>query len=257
MPSILPPAGNDVQADSGSARDRAGRRAYIRIMYAILLAMLCSAADPAPAEGWVELFNGHNLDGWVARGGRAKYAVEDGCIVGRSAPNTPNSFLCTSKTFDNFILELEFKIDADLNSGVQVRSEFVEEGKTVESAGKTVKGRKSGGTVFGYQVEIDPDVKRNRLWTGGLYDESRRGWLKDLKDNDAARKAFKPGAWNRLRIECRGDTIKTWVNGVAAAELHDTTTPSGFIGLQVHGVKEKKEPLEVRFRNIRIQPLGR
>jgi hypothetical protein len=227
-------------------------------MHAILLAMLCTAADPAPAgDAWVDLFNGKNLDGWVRRGGEAKYTAEDGAIVGRAVPNTPNSFLCTTKSYHDFVLELDFKVDADLNSGVQVRSEYVEEGKTVESAGKKVKGRKPGGTVFGYQVEIDPDVKRDRMWTAGIYDESRRGWLKDLKDNEAARKAFKPGAWNHLKIECQGDSIKTWINGVAAAELHDNATPSGFIGLQVHGVGKKTEPLEVRFRNIRIKPQSR
>jgi hypothetical protein len=227
-------------------------------MLSLIFAAILPAADPAPADAWVPLFNGRDLDGWVRRGGQAKYAAEDGCIVGRPVPNTPNSFLCTTKDYRDFILELDFKIDTDLNSGVQVRSEYVEEGKTVESAGKKVKGRKPGGTVFGYQVEIDPLVdlanpKLGRLWTGGIYDEARRAWLKDLKDNDPARKAFRPGRWNHLRIECRGDMIKTWLNGVEAAELHDDATPTGFIGLQVHGVGKKTEPLEVRFRDLKIK----
>ncbi len=222
---------------------------------ALVFAMTVPAAEPAKADGEsIPLFNGKNLDGWVTHGGDAKYGVENGEIVGRSVPNTSNSFLCTTKDYRDFILELDFKADADLNSGVQVRSEFVEDGKTVKSAGKTIKGSR-GGKVFGYQVEIDPDVKRGRLWTGGIYDEGRRGWLKDLKDNEAARKAFKPGEWNHLRIECRGDMIKTWVNGVPAAELHDSATPTGFIGLQVHGVKDKKEPLEVRFREIKLKEI--
>jgi hypothetical protein len=109
--------------------------------------------------------------------------------------------------------------------------------------------------VFGYQVEIDPDVKRGRMWTGGIYDEGRRGWLKDLSKNEAARKAFKPGEWNKFRIECKGDSIKTWLNGVAAAEIKDSLTPKGFIGLQVHGVGKRTEPLEVRFRNLRLKEL--
>jgi len=225
------------------------------MLLAILFAATLPAANPAQtADGWVNLFNGTNLDGWVRRGGNAKYTAENGTIVGRSVPNTPNSFLCTTKAYRDFILELDFKADADLNSGVQVRSEFVPEGATVKSAGKTIKGGK-GGRVFGYQVEIDPDVKRGRLWTAGIYDEGRRGWLKDLKNNKAAREAFKPGTWNHLRIECKGDTIKTWINGVPAAELHDSATPSGFIGLQVHGVKDRKKPLEIRFRNIRLKEL--
>jgi hypothetical protein len=226
-------------------------------MIALAVAILLPTAEPtkADADGWIDLFNSKDLAGWVRRGGEAKYTAEDGMIVGRAVPNTPNSFLCTAKSYRDFILELDFKVDADLNSGVQVRSEYVEEGKSVQSAGKTVKGRKPGGTVFGYQIEIDPDVKRNRMWTAGIYDESRRGWLKDLKENEPARKSFKPGEWNHLRIECKGDTIKTWLNGVAAAEFHDNATPSGFIGLQVHGVGKKTDPLEVRFRNIRLKEL--
>jgi hypothetical protein len=106
--------------------------------------------------------------------------------------------------------------------------------------------------VHGYQVEIDPS---KRAWTGGIYDEGRRGWLFDLKNNEAARHAFKPEAWNTFRIECKGDLIKTWLNGVPAAELHDAVTPSGFIALQVHGVGKKTEPLKVRFRKIRIKEL--
>jgi len=224
-------------------------------MIPLIFAVVLPAADPVPAGGWVPLFNGRDLDGWVQRGGQAKYAAEDGCIVGRAVPNTPNSFLCTTKIYRDFILDLDFKIDADLNSGVQVRSEFVEEGQSVESAGKTIKGRKPGGTVYGYQVEIDPDVKRGRLWTGGIYDEARRAWLKDLKDNEPARKAFKPGEWNHLRIECRGPLIRTSLNGVPAAELRDTATMNGFIGLQVHGVGKKTEPLEVRFRDLKLKLL--
>jgi hypothetical protein len=221
----------------------------------LVLAVMLPAADPVKtADGSIPLFNGKNLDGWVRRGGKANYTVENGEIVGRSAPNTSNSFLCTTQNYRDFVLDLDFKADPDLNSGVQVRSEFVEDGKTIKSAGKTIKGG-PGGKVFGYQVEIDPDVKRGRLWTGGIYDEGRRAWLKDLKDNEAARKAFKGGEWNHLRIECRGDTIKTWVNGVPAAELEDNATPAGFIGLQVHAVKDKKEPLEVRFREIRLKEL--
>lgn len=222
------------------------------MLTALVIAAILPTADPTAGGAWVFLFNGKNLDGWVARGGKAKYSVENGEIVGRSVPNTSNSFLCTIKNYRDFILELDFKADADLNSGVQVRSQFVEEGKTVQSAGKTIKGG-PGGRVFGYQVEIDPDVKKGRLWTAGIYDEGRRAWLKDLKDNEAARKAFKPGAWNHLKIECQGDMIKTWINDVPAAELHDNATTTGFIGLQVHGVGKKTEPLEVRFRNIRIK----
>jgi hypothetical protein len=225
----------------------------------LLLALTLGAVlSPAPTvsaegEGWVSLFNGKDLDGWVQRGGKAKYSVEGGQIVGRAVPNTANSFLCTKKDYGDFLLELEFKVDADLNSGVQIRSHCFDRDTTFEAGGKqrTIKA----GRVHGYQVEIDPDVKRGRLWTGGIYEEGRRGWLQDLKNNEAARKAFKPNEWNKLRVECQGDHIRTWLNGVPAADLRDATARSGFIALQVHAVGQKTEPLEVRFRNLRIKEL--
>ena len=100
-------------------------------------------------------------------------------------------------------------------------------------------------------MEIDPS---ERAWTGGIYDEGRRGWLNDLKNNEPARKAFQQKDWNQFRIECKGDSIKTWLNGVPAADVKDGVTPSGFIGLQVHAVKTN-DPLEVRFRQLRIKEL--
>ena len=216
------------------------------------LALAVAATLPAAESdeaGWVQLFNGKDLDGWVQRGGKAKYRAEDGQIVGASVPNTGNSFLCTKRDYADFILELEFKVDPQLNSGVQVRSHCLEEEKTVELAGKKI--RIPAGRVHGYQVEIDPS---DRAWTGGIYDEGRRGWLNDLKNNEPARKAFKQSEWNLLRIECKGDSIKTWLNGVPAADLKDGITPSGFIALQVHAVKTN-DPLEVRFRQLRIKEL--
>jgi len=208
-----------------------------------------SANGPAD-NGWINLFNGNNLDGWLQHGGKAKYRVENGQIVGSSVPGKENSFLCTDKDYSDFILELEFKVDPSLNSGVQIRSHCFGEAKMVELTGKKIKI--PAGRVHGYQVEIDPS---SRAWTGGIYDEGRRGWLQDLKNNEPARKAFKQGEWNKFRIECRGDSIKTWLNGVAAADLKDSVTPSGFLGLQVHGVGKRQEPLEVRFRNLCIKEL--
>ncbi len=210
------------------------------------------AADAKPdAHGWVDLFNGKDLAGWTQRGGKAKYRVEGDSIVGTTAPNTPNSFLCTEKDYGDFILELEFKVDPKMNSGVQIRSQIFDEPKTLEHDGKQIKI--AAGRVHGYQVEIDPGA---RAWTGGIYDEGRRGWLDDHKDNPAAREAFKNGQWNKFRVECNGDSIKTYVNGVPAADLKDAMTPKGFIALQVHSIgKDQKEPMEVAWRNIRIQEL--
>lgn len=197
-----------------------------------------------------ELFDGKTLEGWTQRGGKAKYRVENGEIVGTSVPNTPNSFLCTNKTYSDFVLELDFKVDPKLNSGVQIRSQCYDEETSLEVKGKPFKF--AAGRVHGYQVEIDPSP---RSYSGGIYDESRRGWLFDLKDNEAARKAFKPDEWNHFRIVCDGNSIKTFLNGVPAADLTDDVTPEGFIALQVHGVGKNEEPLEVRWKNIHLEPL--
>ena len=200
------------------------------------LGLLAGAAEE---EGFVPLCDGKTLDGWEQKGGKAKYAVEDGQIVGSSVPNTSNSFLCTKKHYSDFIMEYEFKVDPSLNSGVQIRSHSKPDYKN--------------GRVHGYQVEIDPG---SRAWSCGIYDEGRRGWLNNLKNNEPARKAFKQNEWNKVRVEAKGDSIKTWLNGVPAADLKDSMTPSGFIGLQVHGVGGRKEPLEVRWRNLRIKDLS-
>lgn len=207
------------------------------------------AADDKAGEGWVKLFNGKDLEGWEQHGGKAQYRVEGDAIVGSTVPNTPNSFLCTKKQYGDFLLELDFKVHDKLNSGVQIRSEVSPEPTTAEINGKTYKF--AADRVHGYQVEIDP---AERAWTGGIYDEGRRGWLVDLKSNEAARKAFKHNEWNHFKIECKGDSIKTWLNDVPAAELKDNVTPRGLIALQVHGTKSK-EPLEVRWKEIRIKEL--
>jgi hypothetical protein len=193
---------------------------------------------PASQPEFIDLFDGKTLEGWVQRGGTADYVVEEGVIVGRTRLGTPNSFLCTSKEFSDFELELEFRVDSErVNSGIQIRSESKSEYKD--------------GRVHGYQVEIDPSP---RAWTGGIYDESRRGWLVTLKDNPEAQGAFKLGAWNRFKIIAQGDKIKTWINDVPAADLLDNKTLKGFIALQVHSTNEAM-PKEVRWRNIRIKEM--
>lgn len=219
--------------------------------HAVLFGLaLFVVAGSAGAEEWVELFNGKDLEGWNQKGGVAKYRVENGEIVGTSVPNTSNSFMCTNKDYGNFILELEWKVNPELNSGVQIRSQCHDK-DTVVKVGETEK-KIPAGRVHGYQVEIDA---KPRSYSGGIYDEGRRGWLQDLKNNEPARKAIKQNEWNKFRIECKGDSIKTFINGVPAADITDSVTPSGFIGLQVHGVGKREDPLEVRWRNVRIQEL--
>lgn len=212
---------------------------------------LCPAAEPG-APGFSTLFDGTTLTGWEQHSGTAEYRVENGAIVGKTVPNTGNSFLCTSRKYGNFILELEFKVDPSMNSGIQFRSNYYTQETEVEINGK--KKKFPADRVHGYQYEIDPSA---RAYTGGVYDEGRRGWLFDLKNNEAARKAFKQGEWNQARIECRGSSIRTFINGVLAASFNDDLTKDGVIALQVHGIGKKKESVgkEVMWRNIRIKEL--
>jgi hypothetical protein len=202
--------------------------------YLLLLFVFCTSM--VSAQNWEPLFNGKNLSGWKKLNGKAEYKVVDGAIVGVSKMNTPNTFLATKKTYGDFILEFDFKIDDGLNSGVQVRS---------ESKKDYQKGR-----VHGYQFEIDPS---KRAWSGGIYDEARRNWLYPLTQNPAAKTAFKNNEWNKARIEAVGNSIATWINGVPCANIWDDMTPVGFIALQVHAIgNAADEGKTVSWKNIRI-----
>jgi sugar phosphate isomerase/epimerase len=208
-----------------------------------LLLSLGPPAARADAPPFVPLFDGKTLQGFHTLGGAAKYTVKDGAIVGQTVPNTKNTFLSTDKSYGDFVLELSFKVDPRLNSGVQIRGQS--------------RPDYQDGRVHGYQIEIDPDVQRGRLWTGGFYDEGRRGWLQDMSGNAAARGAFRANDWNHLRVEAVGDSVKTFLNGIPAADAVDPMDTAGFIGLQVHQVGKREEPLYVSWRDIRLQDLGR
>ena len=204
---------------------------------------------------WVNLLQDKNLSNWEKRGGDAKYHVEENQIVGTTIYNTENTFLCTKKDYSDFILEVDVKVDTAMNSGIQIRSHAYDQDttftvKTSSGEERTVKRPK--GRVHGYQVEIDPS---DRAWSGGIYDEARRGWLYNLDGHPKAQAAFHNGEWNKYRIMAKGDSIKTWINGVPAAKLKDDMDSSGFIGLQVHHTMDKN-PHEVRWRNIRIKTLN-
>ena len=204
------------------------RSAALLLLPVLLLpaAACCSAdAEPPPL-----LLDEARLPDWKVVGG-ATFSWEDGALYGREAGDR-NSFLVSPKQYSDFILECELKIEAGGNSGIQVRSH-----------------QKPDGTVFGYQIEIDPS---ERAWSGGLYDESRRGWLDDLEGQEEARAAFRVGEWNRFRIECRGDRIRSWVNGVPCADFRDDLDRSGFLALQVHG----GAGTHVRWRALRLQELA-
>lgn len=186
-----------------------------------------------------QLFNGQDLTGWEQLTGNADFLVEDDAIVGVMRKESPNSFLVTEQEYDDFILELDIKLEANTsNSGVQVRSHFDSEANQGE------------GRVYGRQLDVDPT---DRAWTGGIYDEGRREWLYPLDLNPAAKSAYKPDDFNHFRIECIGNETKTWVNGVPAAYVIDSLDSSGFIALQVHSVPDSLDGKRVYFKNISIQ----
>jgi hypothetical protein len=185
---------------------------------------------------WKDLFNGKDLKGWVKKNGNAEYKIVNNTIVGISQLNTPNSFLCTEQIYGDFVLELELKVEAGLNSGIQIRS--ISDPAVM------------AGKVHGYQVEIDPG---DRAWSGGIFDEGRNGWLYPLSVNPKGQKAFKMGQWNKYHIEAIGNNIKTWINGIPCTNLLDPQTARGFIALQVHQIKrEEQVGLTVQWKNIRI-----
>ena len=208
-----------------------------KLKYGTLALLLCFACAEAPEDDtpWVDLFDG-TLNGWNQKGGEANYAIKEDAIVGSTVHDTPNSFLTTDRMYGDFILELDYKVDSTMNSGIQIRSNSFP--------------HYQNGRVHGYQIEIDPS---ERAWSAGIYDEGRRGWLVTLDDNPEAQKAFKQNDWNHYRIEAIADTIRTWINGVPAAHLVDDKTPNGFIALQVHSIgKDQKAGTEIAWRNIKI-----
>ncbi|MFC2107607.1 DUF1080 domain-containing protein [Bacteroidota bacterium] len=213
----------------------------LTISIAILIflnTMVINAQDKKQAP-WENLITNNKLKNWEQKGGDAEYRTEGKTIIGKTVANTPNSFLCTKELFDDFILEYDVKYKDSgkyFNSGVQIRSSSLPDYQN--------------GRVHGYQVEIDPS---DRAWSGGIYDESRMGWLNNLLHDENARNAFKLDDWNHFRVEAIGNNIRTWLNGVPCANLIDEQSSSGFIGLQVHGVyKPEDVGKEIVWKNIRI-----
>jgi hypothetical protein len=194
-------------------------------------------------QGWTKLFDGKTLNGWKRLAGNATYTVEDGMIVGTTVVNSGNTFLATEKEYGDFILELDIKLESlKGNSGVQTRSHY-------DPAGHNGKG-----LVYGRQVEVDPS---DRKWSGGIYDEGRRQWLYPLTLNTNAQNAFKLKEFNHYKIECIGNEMKTWLNGVPVAYLVDTIDQKGFIALQVHQVGSAEEAnKKIYFKNIKIKTTG-
>ena len=197
----------------------------------------------AQTKNWITLFDGKTLSGWKKVCGEAEYTIEKGSITGITKAGSPNSFLISEKEYGDFMLELEVMMpDTSSNSGIQFRSHF-------DAQANNAKGK-----VFGYQYELD---NSSRSWTGGIYDEGRRGWLYPLDLNPAAKKVYKIGKFNKVKIECIGNTIKTWVNNVPTAYMVDDEDAKGFIALQVHGVSKAEEGgKKIYWKNIRIKTTG-
>ncbi|RTL60766.1 MAG: DUF1080 domain-containing protein [Sphingobacteriales bacterium] len=194
------------------------------------------------SQQWQNLFDGKSLKGWKQYTGSAIYKAENGAITGTTVANSPNSFfVCDKKFKGDFILEMEAMMsDSNTNSGVQFRSNF----DATANEGK--------GKVYGYQYEFDPSARR---WTAGIYDEGRREWLYPVSLNNKAQVYFTPGVYHKIKIECIGNSVKTWLDGKAVSYLIDTLiTNEGLIGLQVHSVnKAENAGNKIYWKNIRIQ----
>ena len=229
-------------------------RKILCLIILLIVSGSISFARQQQRNEWVSLFDGKTLNGWSVHSGFAKYHVEDGAIVGTTVKGSPNSFLCTDREYGDFVLEFEVLLDPELNSGVQIRSKIAEAEKVFVFNGRDGKPEKRVAPpdrVYGYQVEIATEKSGS---SGSIYDEARRAFmLASTRSDPAASKAFKDGQWNKFRIECKGDSIKTWINDVPCIDLRDGMTLRGIIGLQVHAVGNDDPAYQVRWRNIRIK----
>ena len=225
-----------------------------------------TARNDQPANsGWIQLFDGKTLNGWVHMNGAHRITVEDGAIVGRTVESSAsmNSFLCSLQEFDDFELELETYIDPIINSGIQIRT------KVRPVAGTGPSFESTAGRVNGPQVEIRRYYK-GQPTTGTLYGEALgTGWLSSQQKIDAGHEHYVPEGWNKLRIVAKGPRIQAYVNDHLIEDVTNEavykTHSKGFIGLQVHGLSDrelalpvnagmgitKSQSLVVKFRNIR------
>jgi len=197
-------------------------------MKKVLLSLFLAVASISSYAQKEELFNGENLEGWTIFG-TEKWYVEDGLLICESGPDAGYGYLGTDKEYKNFILELDFKQEADGNSGVFIRSSV------------------DGTTVSGWQVEVAPPGS----FTGGIYESYGRQWLvKPTKEKD---EALDFGGWNHMTIKVDGDNVTSWVNGVEMVSIMDEIIGKGegSVLLQIHdggGIK-------VKWKNIELTPL--
>ena len=226
-----------------------------------------SAASTAAASDWIQLFDGKSLNGWVHMNGSHTFDVEDGVIVGRTVEDSANSFLCSLQEFDDFELEMETYIDPITNSGVQIRTKV----RPVTVPGPISIG--GAGRINGPQVEIRRSYKGLPA-TGMLYGEAiSTGWFTSQQKIDEGYPYNIAEGWNKLRIVAKGPRIQTWVNGHPVEDLTLDALykdyKKGVIGLQIHSITDReialpvhagfgittRQPLMVKFRDIRVRPL--
>ncbi len=221
----------------------------VRLLFSLLLAagllVGCGNSDlssqdttsqDTTTEEWTRLFDGETLEGWRNPYDWGTARVENGEI--RLVAND-KFFLVTDTTYRDFVFEGSVRLpDRESNSGFMFRANV------------------DTNRVYGYQAEVDPS---DRAWSGGLYDEGRRGWLHPPEEDSVAGvnfreehgDAFDPTGWNEYRIRAEGDSLKIWVNGEQTTAVRDTVDQTGVIGLQHHGEDGKV----YRFQNLRIRRL--
>lgn len=194
----------------------------------LILAFLALTSCSTLMHSSKKLFNGKDLTGWTIHG-TEKWYVENGELICESGPEKKYGYLSTNKNYDNFILDLKFKLEANGNSGVFIRSGI------------------EGVKISGWQVEVAPQAEK----TAGIYESYGRGWI--IKPKPADTVALKPTDWNHMKIRAVGDEVTTWLNGRQMVFLKDEKIGKGkgFIALQIHdggGIK-------VRWKDIEIQEL--
>lgn len=202
--------------------------------------LLNTDAEPDLKEGFKALFNGKDLSDWELRGGKQIFEAKDGEIIGTCVPGEESGYLSTKRTdYADFVFTCEMKWSVDINSGVMFRAQA--------DADDPKKA------VFGPQVEME-GIESDRGWSGGIYGQSCGGYFYPLwlKEHREVRKALKKEGWNRVTVWAKGNTVKTWLNGVPAAHwVGDGTYAKGYFGLQVHHAAKGK----VHFRNLKVKEL--
>jgi hypothetical protein len=200
----------------------------MKLKLSLSLFIVLSLSAVTFAQKKQTLFNGKDLTGWKIYGTEKWYA-EDGLLVCESGPNKEYGYLGTEQKFKDFELTLEFKQEANGNSGVFFHS--------------SIEGTK----IAGWQAEVAPPGSS----TGGIYESYGRGWL--IKPEAEKDKALKMGEWNKMTVKVVGNVVTTFLNGTQMITLDDAKIgeKDGCIALQIHsggGIK-------VKWRKIKIKQL--